>query len=599
MNQIIKTETINFESLLHNNTNNSILSGNLDSKLVEKLKTEFTEDQKKWYVANFYMYLNYHPTKDFPINLENVWKLIEFANKGNAKRNLENNFVEGEDYQIVILPTEKNISGGRPEETIMLNTETFKSFCLTAKTKKGKEIRKYYGKLETINNDLIKEELLEKNKQLETITKDHQKEIEKIKEEKNDVEKEKNEIIKMFQSRPTTRGFERERGFIYLIEDTSRPGHYKIGYTTDEYLRIVTLNTGSSIKSLVLIRSYETYDQIFAEKMIHCALQPFRIVNKNKMNEWFFVPSNEILCYVVETMESCIEYIKKYDIKQFNNIHSKNDVIEFVKNLQIKKDETEQDRKEKSKEIKKEQHAKSKTYGQQTPGYTTGNYKGCSFNNGQQKWVAVITRNNRNIHIGGFDNETDAAKAYNDYALYLNSKFDDCKYCINGIVDYVANPRDVPLENKINRKFLTSYHGVTFNKKMKKFTAIIIFENNYHYLGCGMETECAILYNKQALYFNNHNKAKFELNYIDVNHLDIEENIILKNQQNKRIKTSIYIGVVKTPNGNYSASVNIDGKQNHLGTFKTEIEAAKAFNTRAEEDNIIKKKNIHKLNKFE
>jgi hypothetical protein len=37
----------------------------------------------------------------YPINLENVFKMIGFANKGNAKRTLENNFTKDEDYKII------------------------------------------------------------------------------------------------------------------------------------------------------------------------------------------------------------------------------------------------------------------------------------------------------------------------------------------------------------------------------------------------------------------------------------------------------------------------------------------------------------------
>lgn len=51
--------------------------------------------------------MHYHPTNDYPINLEHVFKLIGFANKGNAKRTLENNFIKDEDYKLTILPSEK------------------------------------------------------------------------------------------------------------------------------------------------------------------------------------------------------------------------------------------------------------------------------------------------------------------------------------------------------------------------------------------------------------------------------------------------------------------------------------------------------------
>ena len=36
--------------------------------------------------STFYVYMNYHPINDFPINLENVLKMMGFAHKKNAKR---------------------------------------------------------------------------------------------------------------------------------------------------------------------------------------------------------------------------------------------------------------------------------------------------------------------------------------------------------------------------------------------------------------------------------------------------------------------------------------------------------------------------------
>ena len=41
----------------------------------------------------------------------------------------------------------------------MLNVDTFKSLCMLAKTAQGKEIRKYYMKLENVNNKITKEEI--------------------------------------------------------------------------------------------------------------------------------------------------------------------------------------------------------------------------------------------------------------------------------------------------------------------------------------------------------------------------------------------------------------------------------------------------------
>jgi phage anti-repressor protein len=175
--------SVNFAELVRNKTTID-LSEEYQCKMINELNKEFTEHQQRWYIANFYIYMNYHSTNDYPINLEDVYKMIGFANKGNAKRTLENNFTEDEDYKIlshtqenktpekttvktcekeVILPMDKNLFtkdlGGRPTGTIMLNIDTFKSLCMLARTEKGAEIRKYYVKLENIYNKIVKEEI--------------------------------------------------------------------------------------------------------------------------------------------------------------------------------------------------------------------------------------------------------------------------------------------------------------------------------------------------------------------------------------------------------------------------------------------------------
>jgi len=136
MNQIIKTESIDFNNLIKNSTT---LSLDCKSKIVEILNEEFTEEESRWYIANLYVYMNYHPTNDYPINLDTLVKLVDFANKQNAKRTLVNNFIEGEDYKIllipkdeqVLIPKDENLNtknlGGRPKEQIMLNVDTFKN----------------------------------------------------------------------------------------------------------------------------------------------------------------------------------------------------------------------------------------------------------------------------------------------------------------------------------------------------------------------------------------------------------------------------------------------------------------------------------------
>ena len=121
------------------------------------LNEEFTEEELKLYIANLYMYLNYNSTTDFPINLETVYKMIGFANKGNAMKTIKSNFTKDEDYKTVFFLKEKNLNtkdlGGRPTEDIMLNVDTHSKSKLTLRVRfahKKMKIFYSYCKLTTL-----------------------------------------------------------------------------------------------------------------------------------------------------------------------------------------------------------------------------------------------------------------------------------------------------------------------------------------------------------------------------------------------------------------------------------------------------------------
>ena len=145
LNQIIKPESVEFDILASKNN----ISINYQSEMINLLEKELTEEEYRWYKANLYIDMNYHPTNDFPINLNTVVKIIGFAHHKNARRILENNFTINEDYTVRIYG----------KEIVMLNITTFKNICLTAKTDKAKKIKKYYIKLENIYNNIIKKQI--------------------------------------------------------------------------------------------------------------------------------------------------------------------------------------------------------------------------------------------------------------------------------------------------------------------------------------------------------------------------------------------------------------------------------------------------------
>ena len=164
-------------------TNNPItkLNANNNNKLLEKVKTNFTELEQQLFISSFYTYLNYDKTVDFIVDLDAIWQWLGFNKKFNAIRLLEHFFVLNKDYKKLAPPlggARLGSYGGHNIQKFFLNIKTFKSLCLKAQTKKADEIHEYYIKLEELINEVLEEEALEmKNKLLikdnELITKEN------------------------------------------------------------------------------------------------------------------------------------------------------------------------------------------------------------------------------------------------------------------------------------------------------------------------------------------------------------------------------------------------------------------------------------------
>lgn len=110
------------------------------------------------------------------------------------------------------------------------------------------------------------------------------------------------------------------------------------------------------------------------------------------------------------------------------------------------------------------------------------------------------------------------------------------------------------------------------------------------------EIECAKLYNEQALYFNETLGTKYELN--DIGSRTIAKNIVKEIEDTKLAnKSSKYHGVtLNKKNNKYRALLVYHKKQIHIGFFDNELDAAKAYNIKAEELNKQLNKIVYKIN---
>ena len=120
----------------------SKLSQTYNNKLLIKVKETFTNSQQQLFISSFYCCLNYNQQTDYIIDLDTIWKWLEFSQKDAAKRLLEKFFIINYDYKL-LNKEEKKGRGGHNKEIIMLNVDTFKKFCLHLFTFQTPIIYKY------------------------------------------------------------------------------------------------------------------------------------------------------------------------------------------------------------------------------------------------------------------------------------------------------------------------------------------------------------------------------------------------------------------------------------------------------------------------
>ena len=360
------------------------------------------------------------------------------------------------------------------------------------------------------------------------------------------------------------------------------------GYATNSNERISSLNVGSSTKSLKLLATFETYDKEFAEKIIHCALHPFKIIGRR---EWFYFKNENEMIYALNTIKHCINFIEKFDINE-NEIDKENNV-----NLENFLVEINKENVEKALIIKEKQKEKRRLVNiniLQQKKNKTDNFKGTTFANDKQQWKAEVQHENKRYFLGYFKNEVEAAQVYNDHVLFLNQT-ENTNFSLNDIPGYITVARNVIKHNESVNVKTSKYHGVSYDSRRKYFVCSIrcagksinlctlIDREKFSHDSC--EIELAKMYNQQALYFNNTLKTKFELNEIE-NYITLPQDFrqaLIDKKLNK--KSSKYIGVSINRTGKYIACYTLNRKKVHIGTFETELEACQAYNNTVEKLN--------------
>ena len=210
------------------------------------------------------------------------------------------------------------------------------------------------------------------------------------------------------------------------------------------------------------------------------------------------------------------------------------------------------------------------------------------FNNNSFNDHNIIQNSNTNINsVFDISQKTlDELQKQHDIYVFENEvmniiKENDKKNETKGVL--LDKYRTQKKRKTVTRKRL-NYLGVYYEKENNKYMSRIYFRGKELYLGkYESEEECAKMYNKQALWYNENYNCKYRINpEFDV----IPENVreqIANSIKNK--KTSKYIGVCKisksTSKKHWRACVVYNGKRLHIGEYEDESEAARDYNYEA------------------
>ena len=303
-------DSLNIIDLIENNPLTR-LGDDYQSKLVNKIKKSFTGTQQQLFVSSFYCYLNYDNNKDFVVKLNDVWKWIGFSRIDHSKILLEKHFKKDIDYVVeILIPEVAGIKhgGNRKTESITMTINTFKKFCMKARTDKADEVHDYYIKLEELLQEVVNEESEElrmklgiKNKELEIKDQELEnkdRELEKLKKTKNK---------------------------LYIGHTPLYTHLVKIGITEDLTLRLEQHR--SSNTKFEYLFTYKTENAEIIEGLVKYLLKGW----KSKKPEWFDMSYDNlkhIVDFVVmmydtyninESIDNLTTFVMKYNKNRLTN----------------------------------------------------------------------------------------------------------------------------------------------------------------------------------------------------------------------------------------------------------------------------------------
>jgi hypothetical protein len=326
-------ERLDIVNLLENNPITK-LSNDYNHRLLSKIKSEFTNEEQQLFLTSFYCYLNYHPTNDFVIDLDNVWKWLGFSTKQKSTFLLYKHFELDIDYiNSLNLKDKQDLKkhGGQNREVIMLNIKTFKLFCILAETQKAKQIHKYFIKLEDLLHEVLEEEAIElkiKLQQKDNIILEIKQTAE---EEKNKLEKHKLRAVE--QAIIAQFPVNTECIYIGTIDNTNEENEtlMKFGHTNDLSVRVQYhhkhYNNFNLVNAFKVQNKVEIENLIKTDPKIKKYIRTIQVNGKNKTEIIAYNNSNFTIDKLTKYIKDII-HMKMYSIENFHKLTNRNEELE-------------------------------------------------------------------------------------------------------------------------------------------------------------------------------------------------------------------------------------------------------------------------------
>ena len=317
------------------------LSKEYTSKLIKKIQENFTEAQQHVFLASFFCYLKYNSKIDFVIDLNDIWKWLEFSRKEHCKVVLTKHFKIETDYKIFLIKATEvagasKVRGcaGLNKEKILMTINTFKKLCLKAGTKKADEMHDYFIKMEETFQEVLDEE----NNEL-----------------KNQLQQQKTQFIKDKQQ--ILLDSYHKKCIVYLIKIiVNGIILYKFGYT-DDIKRRISEHLREISKDIELVYCIESKNNTLLENELKKYLKNTnfkkeQIINNNNQTELIDIEDISVIQDELKRINKCIYEDKEYMI--IKRLELENEILR----MSINKQEVQENVQEKKVQEKKVQEKK-------------------------------------------------------------------------------------------------------------------------------------------------------------------------------------------------------------------------------------------------